>query len=108
MKTVDPLSPFAGLKAREPNIEEQIVDFEIEAERKALADEIEAHFSEDEDATHVLMGWQDGMDGPAIQREFGFSETTYSTIVRRIKRNSQKIMEKRYGQQNKERIRAIG
>lgn len=93
----DPVSPFADLKTREPNIEERIVDAEIEAERKALADEIEAHFSEDENASYVLMGWQDGMDGPAIQREFGFTETTYRTIVRRIKRNSQKIMEKRYG-----------
>lgn len=93
----EPVSPFASLKTREPNIEQQTVGSEIEAERKALADEIEAHFSEDENASYVLMGWQDGMDGPAIQKEFGFSETTYRAIVRRIRRNSQKIMEKRYG-----------
>ncbi len=93
----NPLSPFPGLKIAEPNIEEQMVDAEIEAERKALADAIEGHFVQDENAAYVLMGWQDGMDGPAIQREFGFSETTYRTIVRRIKRNSRKIVEERYG-----------
>lgn len=93
----NPLSACAGLKADDPNIEKQLVDAHMEAERKDLADEIEAHFAQDEDAAYVLMGWQDGMAGPAIQKEFGFSETTYRTIVRRIKRNSQRIMEKRYG-----------
>lgn len=93
----NPLSPFDGLKTPEPTIEKQMVDSETEAEQKTLVDEIERHFAHDENAAYVLLGWQDGMDGPAIQKEFGFSETTYRTIVRRIRRNSEKIMEKRYG-----------
>jgi DNA-directed RNA polymerase specialized sigma24 family protein len=93
----DTHSPFSEAKTADPNIEEQMVDADIEAERKALADEIEGHFVQDENAAYVLMGWQDGMEGPAIQKAFGFSETTYRTIVRRIKRNSQRIMEERYG-----------
>jgi DNA-directed RNA polymerase specialized sigma24 family protein len=90
------LSPFADLKAPAPNIEEQLVDAEIEADRKALADSIEKHFEQDENASYVLMGWQEGMDGPTTQKEFGFSDKTYRAIVRRIKRHSQKILEKGY------------
>lgn len=92
----NPLSPFTGLKTPDPNIEHQMIDAENEAERKALADAIEKHFEQDEDASYVLMGWQDGMDGPPIQKEFGFSEKTYRAIVRRIKRNSRKIVEDRH------------
>jgi DNA-directed RNA polymerase specialized sigma24 family protein len=90
-------SPFDGLKTPEPTIERRMVDSETEAEQKALVAEIERHFAQDENAACVLLGWQDGMDGPAIQKEFGFSDTTYRTIVRRIRRNSEKIMEKHYG-----------
>ena len=90
------LSPFAKLAAGNPNIEDQWVDAEVEAERKALTDAIEEHFEQDENASYVLMGWQEGMDGPTIQNEFGFSEKTYRAIVRRIKRHSEKILEQRY------------
>jgi len=89
----NPLSPFAGLETRDPNVEEQLVDAEITAERKTLADAIEKHFEQDEDASYVLMAWQEDMDGPAIQKEFGFSEKAYRAIVRRIKRNSRKVLE---------------
>jgi hypothetical protein len=58
----------------------------------ALLKHIEAHFANDENASYILMGWSDGMDGPAIQKLFGFSDTTYGTIVRRIRRYSQKII----------------
>jgi DNA-directed RNA polymerase specialized sigma24 family protein len=91
----NPLSPFADLAAPNPNIEKQLVDAEVEADRKALADAIEGHFEQDENASYVLMGWQEGMDGPTIQKEFGFSEKTYRAIVRRIKRHSEKILEQR-------------
>lgn len=89
----NPLSPFAGLESSDPNIEQQLLDAESEAERKALADAIDRHFEQDENASYVLMAWQEGMDGPTIQKEFGFSETNYRAIVRRIKRNSRKIIE---------------
>jgi len=93
----NPTSPFDGLAACALNSEEQMVEAEIEAEQQALVGAIEQHFAEDENASYVLMGWQDGMDGPAIMEACGFSETTYRAIVRRIKRNSQKIMEQRHG-----------
>jgi len=92
-----PTSPFDGLKAGAPNVDEQMVQAEVEAARKALVAAIEQHFSDDENASYLLMGWQDGMDGPAIQKEFGFSETTYRTAVRRIKRNVRRIMEEHHG-----------
>ena len=89
------LSPFAGLGDTRPTVEEAMIDAETEAEQEALARAIEEHFAEDENASLVLMAWQEGMEGPAIQRDFGFSETTYRSTVRRIRRNSKKIMEDR-------------
>jgi len=86
------LSPFAGLKTPDQNIEDQMIDAENQAEQKVLADSIERCFEQDENASYVLMGWQDGMDGPRIQKEFGFNEKTYRAIVRRIKRNLRKII----------------
>lgn len=91
----DPLSPFSALSDARRNVEEAMIDAETEAEREALVKAIEEHFADDENASLVLMAWQDGMDGPAIQRDFGFSETTYRSTVRRIKRNSKKIMDDR-------------
>ena len=93
----NPISPFDGLAVSAPNSEAQMVEAAIEAEQQALVSVIEQHFTEDENASYVLMGWQDGMDGPAIMEACGFSETTYRTIVKRIKRNSLKIMEERHG-----------
>lgn len=89
------LSPFAALGDPRPTVEEAMVEADTEAEQEALARAIEEHFVEDENASLVVMAWQEGMDGPAIQRDFGFSETTYRSTVRRIKRNSKKIMEDR-------------
>lgn len=89
------LSPFAALSDTRPTVEETMIDAETEAERRALLSAIEEHFAGDENASLVLMAWQEGMDGPAIQRDFGFSETTHRSTVRRIKRNSKKIMEDR-------------
>jgi DNA-directed RNA polymerase specialized sigma24 family protein len=89
----NPFSFFDGLKTGEPNIEDEVVEAEGRAERQSLVDRIEQYFAQDEDAASVLLGWQEGLDGPAIQKEFGFNETKYRTIVRRIKRNSAKIRE---------------
>ena len=90
-------SPFNSLEATQLNPEERLIFEEDVAERKALADAIESHFGDDENATSVLLGWQEGMDGPAIQKEFGFSETIYRSIARRISRHSKKIRKERYG-----------
>ncbi|MBS1840998.1 MAG: hypothetical protein JSS69_18640 [Acidobacteria bacterium] len=92
----NPHSPFADLEDPNQHIEDQWIDADIEADRKALADEIERHFEQDENASYVLMGWQEGMDGPTIQKEFGFTEKTYRAIVRRIKRHSEKILKQHY------------
>lgn len=89
------LSPFAALGDTRPTVEEAMIDAETEVEQEALARAIEEHFAEDENASLVLLAWQEGMDGPAIQKDFGFSETIYRSTVRRIKRNSKKIMENR-------------
>lgn len=91
----NPLSPFAVLNDSRKNVGEAMIDAETESEQGALVDAIEKHFVDDENASLVLMGWQEGMDGPAIQKDFGFSETTYRSTVRRIRRNAKKIMEDR-------------
>jgi DNA-directed RNA polymerase specialized sigma24 family protein len=90
------VSPFAELDDARPTVEETMIDTETAAERAALLDAIKEHFAEDENASLVLMAWEDGMDGPAIQKDFGFSETIYRSTVRRIKRNAKKIMEERH------------
>lgn len=92
------IPPIQGVRRDEPNAEQQMVNADTEAERKALADEIEARFADDENASYVLMAWQEGMDGPAIRQTFGFSETTFETVRRRIKRNAQKVIDKHHGQ----------
>jgi DNA-directed RNA polymerase specialized sigma24 family protein len=89
------VSPFAELGDSRPTVEEAMIDADTEAEQAALLKAIRAHFAEDENASLVLMAWEEGMDGPAIQKDLGFSETTYRSTVRRIKRNSKKIMEDR-------------
>jgi hypothetical protein len=93
------LSPFDAVSAGNgaPNVEEQAVEADTEAERKALADEIEASCADDEPAAMVILGWQSDMGGPAIQKEFGWTETEYRTTVRRIQRRAHKITEKYYG-----------
>lgn len=93
------VSPFDGLMAEGSHIEDQLVDAEIEADRKALADEIEAACAGEEDSLVVIVGWQSDMDGPAIQKEMGWTETKYRTVARRIQRRAHKIAERRYGKQ---------
>ena len=41
------------------------------------------------------MGFQDGMDGPAIRAEFGIPEKEFRTTMRRIQRGVKTIMEQR-------------
>ena len=93
------LSPFDVLSTENasPNVEEQAIQAEIEAERKALADEIEASCADDDSASMVLLGWQSNMDGPAIKNEFGWTETEYRTTVKRIQRRAHQIAERHYG-----------
>jgi DNA-directed RNA polymerase specialized sigma24 family protein len=91
----NPVSPFADLGDLRPTVEEAMIDAETKAEQEALLKAIEEHFADDENASLVLLAWQEGLAGPAIQRDFGFNETMYRSTARRIKRNSKKIMEDR-------------
>lgn len=94
-------SPFDKLRSPVLNVEEEQIEADMTAEReaesKALADKIEATFADDERATIVLMGFQDGMDGPAISKEFNFSEKEFRTTTRRIQRAAKKIMDEHHG-----------
>jgi len=86
-------SPFDEVQEPSPNAEEELIDAEGEAENKALVEKIEAAFEHDEKASILLMGFQDGMDGPAIRAEFGMSEKEYRTTMRRIQRGVRKMMD---------------
>ena len=47
----------------------------------------------------IILGIEDGMDGPAIRAEFQMSEQDYKAAMRRIRYGVNKIMEKRNGGQ---------
>lgn len=94
-------SPFDGLKSKALNVEEEMIETDVtaeqEAEHRVLADKIEATFADDERASIILMGFQDGMDGPAIRATFDFSEKEFRTTTRRIQRRVEKIMDGHHG-----------
>ena len=91
------VSPFDEVREPSPNAEEELIDAEGEAENKALVEKIEAAFEHDEKASILLMGFQDGMDGPAIRAKFGMSEKEYRTTMRRIQRGVRKMMDEDHG-----------
>jgi len=95
------ISPFDGLRDKSLNAEQALIETTVSAEReaenRALVEKIEAAFAEDEKASILIMGFQDGMDGPAIRAEFGMSEKEFRTTTRRIQRHVRKIMEQHHG-----------
>jgi hypothetical protein len=92
-------SPFDRLAAPVLNPEQMLIHAEVSAERearnKALLEEIEEAFADDEKAGILIMGFQDGMDGPAIRAEFEIPEKEFRTTMRRIQRGAKTIMEQR-------------
>jgi DNA-directed RNA polymerase specialized sigma24 family protein len=90
-------SPFDKLRDPALNAEQELIEAsgsaEREARNKALVEKIEAAFADDEKASILIMGLQDGMDGPAIRAEFGISEKEFRTTMRRIQRHIRKMME---------------
>jgi hypothetical protein len=56
-----------------------------------------ADFADDEPATYVLMGFEDGLDGPTIRATLNMTEPQFRTVTRRIQRRAKKIMEEFYG-----------
>jgi hypothetical protein len=90
-------SPFDRLQEPALNPEGELIEAEREAENKVLVEKIEAAFADDEKASILLMGFQDGMDGPAIRTEFGMSDKEYRTTMRRFQRRVRKMMVEDYG-----------
>lgn len=95
------ISPFDKLRDPALNAEQALIEATVSAEReaenKAVVEKIEAAFAEDEKASILIMGFQDGMDGPAIRAEFGMSEKEFRTTMRRIQRHVRKMMEQHHG-----------
>ncbi len=95
-----PSSPFDRLRVPDLNPEQELIQAEVsaetEAENKALVEKIEALFAEDEQASILIMGFQDGMDGPTIRSEFEMSEKEFKTTMRRIQRKVKKMMEQHH------------
>jgi len=73
-------SPLDALQAQDPDREQQ-------AHAAQALERIEALFKDDEQAQKVLMGWDDGLDAPAVRELWNFSQKEYNTIVRRIRRH---------------------
>lgn len=95
------VSPFDSLRDPTPTVENEMIETEIsaeqEAECKVLADKIEAAFEDDERATIIIMGFQDGMGGPEIREAFDFSEKEFRTTLRRVQRGAKKILDEHNG-----------
>jgi RNA polymerase sigma factor (sigma-70 family) len=96
-------SPFDTLAEPGPSAEQALIHAEVSAEREAnneaLVKEIELEFSGDDKASILIMGFQDGMDGPSIRADFGISEKEFKTTMRRIRYGVNKIMEIRDAKQ---------
>jgi hypothetical protein len=90
-------SPFEVVKDASLNVEEWAIEAAEMSERKALADAIVADFADDEPASYVLMGFEDGLDGPTIRETLNMTEPQFRTVTRRIQRRAKKIMEEFYG-----------
>jgi len=90
-------SPFETIAAPAPNAEEIAVRATELAEAKKLADAILDSFSDDEAATYVLMGFEDGSTGPEIRAALDMTETQYRTVTRKIQRRAKKTMDEFYG-----------
>jgi hypothetical protein len=91
------VSPLEVVKSASPNFEESAIEAAEMSESKVLADAIMADFADDEPATYVLMGFEDGLDGPTIRATLNMTEPQFRTVTRRIQRRAKKIMEEFYG-----------
>lgn len=94
-------SPLETSASPAPNAEERAVEDTVRAteiaEAKMLADRILESFADDEPATYVLMGFEDGLTGPEIRAALNMSEPQYRTVTRKIQRRAKKIMDEFYG-----------
>ena len=90
-------SPFERIASPVLNAEENAVRATEIAEAQKLADAIFESFADDEPATYVLMGFEDGLTGPEIRAALNMSEPQYRTVTRKIQRRANKIMDEFYG-----------
>ncbi|MGA2988477.1 MAG: hypothetical protein ABSG32_32315 [Terriglobia bacterium] len=90
-------SPFERIASPVLNAEENAVRATEIAEAQKLADAIFESFADDEPATYVLMGFEDGLTGPEIRAALNMSEPQYRTVTRKIQRRAKKIMDEFYG-----------
>ena len=85
-------SPFDAVEAGTSNPEDVMIESEADDEQ-SLADQIEAAFLDDEQASLILMAWEDDWDGTKIRKDLKLTENQYRAAVRRIKRRAHKIAE---------------
>jgi len=90
-------SPFDGLQDPSVNPEQGLITAEEEEEKRALVEEILTAFKDDEKASIILMGFEDGMGVPEIRAEFQMSEKEYRTTMRRIRWRVGKMMGEHHG-----------
>ena len=80
------------LKPVTSNPEDAMIESEADDEQ-SLADQIEAAFLDDEQASLILMALEDDWDGTKIRKDLELTENQYRAAVRRIKRRAHKIAE---------------
>ena len=85
-------SPFDAFEAGTSNPEDAMIESEADDEQ-SLADQIEAAFLDDEQASLILMALEDDWDGTKIRKDLELTENQYRAAVRRIKRRAHKIAE---------------
>lgn len=83
-------TPLEEVKAADPGPEQVLTDREEERHCKALVARIESLFEDDDESLLVLDCWKQGMNGPEVKKDLGLTDTQYNTIVRRIKRRTER------------------
>lgn len=95
------VSPFEAIASPALNAEQSAVENDIRATEMAEAQKLAAaileSFADDEQATYVLMGFEDGLTGPEIRAALNMSELDYRAVTRKIQRRAKKIMDEFYG-----------
>jgi hypothetical protein len=80
------LTVFETTSDPRPNPEEILLEAARRDGAQRLLRQIEQLFFDDSEALKVVEGWRSELTGPEIMRMFEFTETQFSTIVRRLRR----------------------
>ena len=84
----EPISVLEQAPAADASPEEQVLAREEEDRRRAVVEQLEAEFAEDETVQLIMEGWKDGMKGPEIREWLGLSQKEYETATRRLRRKA--------------------